>query len=501
MGFAAGALKGLTEPILTKLNQEDALRQQIRQMIAQIAMQGLFDPATDPALRDEYRRILSDDPLYSAVAGIRIPDTPEARLRREVGPLLNVAQVAGALGPLGLLTPDLAEQLEKVAGRRVFPRNVVTEPGAVLEPAFPGALARPGRAGLPPEAEVRAPPTKRETIDVSRFAPDVRIKLHTGQEVSLNDLKGLSGDFVMFLVRGPAAAQARTYGDLFGDALKAEWRGVPIQVNENGRMVFPPEHAFVSPAQQQPARTLGQVFGPAVKPEFQNAPATYDARGQLDYPPANVFVDVDAQRFERARQAWVAAKGRQASDEEAYRAAFAEDPKFPRPATLATPQVQTPQQQAWAQFFSKGWDGLSEGQRAYIESQLREDGELAEALRIMATLRPGDPRYNQLVDAATATIAGKLGLPVEDVKRTQPGWFVQLWRRFFGKGGEDQGRPGSGAAVVWAREQLQIMRAQGNAKTKRDFQREFNKARRHPALKEVPLDYWRVLQNLINQMR
>lgn len=517
MGFAAGALKGLTDPILRRQQEDEALSRQIRQMIAQTAMQGLLDPATDPALRDQYRRFLASDPNYKDFAGISFPDTPQAKLSRELGPLLTVAQAAGVLGPAGLLTPELAGQLESTAGRKVFPRRTTTQPGPVLEPAFPGQEARPGRAGLPPEPQVRGPDVTTESIDVSRFAPGIRIKLHTGQEVGLDELKGLPSDYVMFLVLGPRAAGARTYGDLFPNALKPAWKSVPIQVNENGRIVFPPEHAFLSPSEQAPSRTLGEVFPKAsLRPEFQNAPATYDARGQLEYPPAHVFVDRDVERFERARRAWVTAKAEGASDEEAYRRAFAEDPKFPKPATLpAPPAPLTPQQDAWSKFFKGGIEALTPGERAYIENQLKEnaaDPELAQALQTINALStkyrgqvipPGDAVGRAAYQEALDVIARKFGVPVTEQDAPQPGRLAWLWAFLTGKappGPTSRTVPGR-EALNWAQAQLAIFRSKGGAKTKQDLQREFNRARRHKALKGIPLTHWRALQDLILQTK
>lgn len=515
MGFAAGTLKGLTEPILRRQQEEDALTRQIRQMIAQQAMAGLLDPATDPALRDQYRAFLASDPNYAAVSNIRVPDTPQARLLRELGPLLTVAQAAGVLGPAGLLTPELAGQLESTAGRKVFPRRTTTQPGPVLEPAFPGQEARPGRAGLPPEPQVRGPDVTTESIDVSRFAPGIRVKLHTGQEVGLDELKGLPSDYVMFLVLGPRAAGARTYGDLFPNALKPAWKSVPIQVNENGRIVFPPEHAFLSPSEQAPSRTLGEVFPKAsLRPEFQNAPATYDARGQLEYPPAHVFVDRDVERFERARRAWVTAKAEGASDEEAYRRAFAEDPKFPKPATLpAPPAPLTPQQDAWSKFFKGGIEALTPGERAYIENQLKEnaqDPELAQALQTLNTLGvgkdnepPKDPTARAAYQEALDVVARKFGVPITMEEAAQPGRLAFIIAAITGKAPptQQQRRVPERDALNWAQAQLQIFRTKGGAKTRQDLQREFNRARRHPALKDIPLTHWRALQDAILQQK
>lgn len=448
--FFQGLERGITEPQL-----------QARRAIQNLALQQLFNPELDPAVRSQFAALLEDTP-YADLARIQLPEDPTRALQREFGPQLAALQAAGTLFP-GMdeeSAAAAAARIEELTGFR-FPRAEV--PGAVTQPAVPAMRLPAGLARAegvprltPAQPEVRAPSTRR--IDVSRFQPkQITVDIPGVGQVSAGDAVKLIGEEGM-------------------RRLLLEGSGARIRVPGLGWMSLPEAARVIGP------EGVRNILGiePAASP--QRAKATEAFNAWLDDHPGDLTG--------------------------AYNRAIRIDPSYPAPATLpARPEALSPQQQVWQTFFSRGWDALNEAQRQYITKQLQQDDELSTALRVVTTYgglaAPGAAEQT-LLDNANAIIAQRLGIPLEDVEQPAPGFLDRL--KFLLSGQLPGGGPKPVDARTWATRQLANFRATGrnilgrDPQTKQDFRRLFNRARRDPRYNAIPKNYWRVLLTLVEQL-
>lgn len=517
MGFAAGALKSYTEPLLRRQQQDEAQREAIRAAIAQIALQGFLDPNTDPALRAQYQQVLEGMPGFESISGLQVPESVQARLTREVGPTLDVAKYAGALGGAGLLTPELAAQLETILGKPFFPRRDIEVPGPpITEEIEEFALPRGTAPVLPSVREVTrpGPPTTQRVLDLSRFeAREFLVEIPGVGRMPASDaakiigtegmrdllLRGITGTGVRINVPGVGWMDIADAAKTIGTEGVRNILGIEAPTTE--------EQKTRSQAMEAYRATLDRTGDPA-----QAWLAAGRVRPDLfrpDLPSVSERLSADeARQFERARLAYVTALQRGASVDEAYNVAFAIFPKFPTPATLPTaPAALSPQQQVWADFF--GGKPLNSNAQAYITAQLRgsqEDTEFAEAIRVLSTIDPLEPKPTEVAlrERALEIVAAKLGVPTETVEAAPRSRFQRLWDAVLGREPPTPTRRPV-APDAWARRQLENFKTTGHhalgrtPRTKADFQRLFNLARRDPRFKDVPLAFWRALQVLIGQ--
>lgn len=381
MGFFAGALSGLTTGVSTELDRQRALEEQSQGVMRQLALRGILDPNTPPELRSQYQAMLKGTP-YEAFAGLDIPVTPEQQLQRRFGPLLSSLQALGALGQAGGLTPEVAAEIERMSGQQFLPRREV--------PGGPAPAPGQGVAGV----------ALREEVDISRFQPAgvVSITLANGQTVPLEALRGLPAQLVMHLVKGPAGASAKTYGDLFGDIMVPGLRNRPLVLDDNGNIVLRPEFFVREPTpsdvqatakfqrQQQAVAAYQESLRTTGDP--QQAWQAGAALDPITFPPQTAITLANQQMRMRAVQAyqdWLATHPDDVAG--ATGRAVGIDPSFPRPATLPAPSVLTPQQEVWGKYFAGG--SLNEAERTYIQRQLRSQADQ-------------DPRFSELMRTVTA---------------------------------------------------------------------------------------------------
>ncbi len=459
--FFASLTKSLTTP------QLDAQR-----AIQQLALQQVLNPDLDPTVRAQYAALLKGTP-YEALTGISMPEAPGAALQREFAPTLAALSAAGTLFPAldeeGARTA--ASRIEELTGFR-FPRTQVTEPGPELVPATPLADLERFRAGERGETlapggmrpAIRGEPVTRQAIDVSRFRP---------QQIMV-DIPGLG--------RMPALDAVKLIGEEGMRRLLLAGSGARIRIPGVGWMDLADAAKAIGP------EGVRNILG-------VEAPADTESRARRTQATA-------------AYNAWLTQ--RPGDQTGAYNAAFALDPTFPTPGTLpGRPETLSPQQQTWDRFFTKGWDALSEPQRQYIASQLRNDDELTNAFKLISTYGGVDPgkltaAERALLDRSQALVAERLGVPVEQVQQAPMGFIDRLKFLFTGKTPPPTGGPMT--AQAWASRQLDNFRATGQnilghaPRSKQDFRRLFNTARRDPRY-QIPKDYWRVLLELIEAMK
>lgn len=541
MSFTAGALKGLTGGFEETLAQREAAQRAIQQA----AVNAVLDPNTPEELREQYRALLVGTP-FERLASIQIPTTPEQALARRFGPLLSSLQVLGAFGQAGILTPEMAAEIERTAGQQFLPRRAV--PGEVITPAKPAVTApvvgeisartgglpvtvdpRTGQTLVPQvlepaQLEVRGP--EREEIDVSRLtgAGAISIRLADGRQIPLESLRGLPSDLVMFLVRGERG-QPQTYGQVFGDIIRPELRTRPIVYDDNGRMVLRDE--FFTP-QVTPGQVLDQQKAQRqqmaitryrqVLRQTNNPQQAWLAASEIDpitfkpdLPSATDEIRLaEYQRRTRAMAAYNQIIVGGGTPQQAYQEAYKLDPTMPYPADIPRPGATTPQQAVWGKYFAG--QALNPEEQRFIENELTQraaqDPRFLESMRIVSNLGGGFQRNAQeeaIYQQALRDVATYFGVPPEQVAQQGQGFVarVKAALNHIVRGTplpQQGGQPTPGTERQWAEALFTEMKQQVGT-DRRALEREFNRLRRAPNASRFPQSYWRALFTLIQQSR
>lgn len=348
-------------------------------------------------------------------------------------------------------------------------------PGAVREIPQPG-LRPPGVTTPPPEEpefeevlEERPTGRRRRVLALPPTAREFKIQLASGETVPVSVLRGLPGEVIMHLIRGPEArGPAVVYGDLFpGNIIKPAWQNTRIVYDRSGNIRLPDamwarertpldrEREADLERKTQAMSTYRRVLGETgdVNQAWRAAsgvdPVTF--KPELSTPSDRRAID-DRQRRLQALSEFNRRVAAGVELDEAYNAAFRIDPTFPRPATLPSPRgPESPQQATWRLFFDRGYEGLNPQQRQFIDAQLsrsRTDPEMQDAFRVVSALRQRveNGTASQVEEdtffRATRTIAEKTGIPMPEpdpatTQAPKPNWFRQqmdaITRRWTGE--------------------------------------------------------------------